>query len=137
MSKDIKKFPDIPVYPQAPSTYKIIEPYVDFVADLEAEKVRHEVMTGDLTQRSQFTHRSQTTPSKTRKQNINAPSSRPNTNKSPRNIKTAPASTESQMVRDSLLSAPKKYSQPNVHKNIMSFLIFFLGTTRCFDEDSL
>lgn len=114
MSKEVKKFPDIQVYPQAPSTYKIIEPYVDFVADLEAEKVRYEVMSGELAQRSQYTQRSQTTPSKTRKQNINAPVVRPNSTKSPRNIKTAPASTDSQVVRDSLLSAPKKHHQPIV-----------------------
>jgi hypothetical protein len=102
MSRDTKRFPEIQVYPQPPSAYKIIEPYVDFVADLEADKVRYEVM------HSEVAHRSQTAPSKTRKQQVNAPHARPTSMKSPRNIRTAPTSVDSPLVRESLLSSTKK-----------------------------
>ena len=113
MSREGKKFPEIQVYPQPPSAYKIIEPYVDFVADLEADKVRSEIMHAEGTQL-----RSQTTPSKSRKQQSphHAPiplRSQTATAKSPRNVRTAPASTDSQLVRESLMSV-KKNSQPNV-----------------------
>jgi hypothetical protein len=113
MSREGKKFPEIQVYPQPPSAYKIIEPYVDFVADLEADKVRSEIMQAEGTQL-----RSQTTPSKSRKQQSphHAPiplRSQTATAKSPRNLRTAPASTDSQLVRESLMSV-KKNSQPNV-----------------------
>jgi hypothetical protein len=108
MSRDAKRFPEIQVYPQPPSTYKIIEPYVDFVADLEADKVRYEVM------HSEMTHRSQTAPSKSRKQHVNAPHPRPNSTKSPRNIKTAPTPPDSPLVRESLLTSTKKSTGPPI-----------------------
>jgi hypothetical protein len=120
MSREGKKFPEIQVYPQPHSTYKMIEPYVDFVADLEAEKVRSEVMHAE----GGHQLRSQTTPSKTRKQPSphHAPlplRSQTASAKSPRTIRTAPASTDSQFVRESLMSV-KKNSQPNVSPHFPS-----------------
>ncbi len=98
-----RRFPEIQVYPQPPSTYKIIEPYVEFAADLEA---RGEMNTAERErergERGGESLRSQTTPNKTRKHQVIAPSNRPNSQvRSPRNVKTAPSSSEG-MVRDSL-----------------------------------
>ena len=113
MSREGKKFPEIQVYPQPHSAYQIIEPYVDFVADLEADKVRSEIMHAE----GGTQLRSQTTPSKSRKQQQHhAPiplRSQTASSKSPRNIRTAPASIDSQGVRESLMSV-KKNSQPSV-----------------------
>ncbi len=94
-----RRFPEIQVYPQPPSAYKIIEPYVEFAADLEA---RGEMTSVERERERGEGMRSQTTPHKTRKPQGIAPNNRPNTQtRSPRNVKTAPANTEG-LVRDSL-----------------------------------
>mmetsp|Transcript_20940 Transcript_20940/g.30183 ORF Transcript_20940/g.30183 Transcript_20940/m.30183 type:complete len:1570 (-) Transcript_20940:113-4822(-) len=106
-----KKFPEIAVYPQQPSPYKILEPYIEFAADIEADKVRSEVMHVERM-------RSQTSPTKA----VRPPFSRSDprkkhcpeggkpTTKSPRQIKTAPnASVASSVspVRESLQDMSK------------------------------
>lgn len=100
-----KKFPEINAYPQIPTTYQILEPYVDFAADLEADRVRSEVMHSDV-------KRSQTADSPAKKAGSVTAKSKIKDQKpsirSPRQIKTAP-STNSRAksgseveVRDSL-----------------------------------
>ena len=113
-----KKFPEIAVYPQQPSPYKILEPYIEFAADIEADKVRSEVMHVERM-------RSQTSPTKA----VRPPFSRSDprkkhcpeggkpTTKSPRQIKTAPnASVASSVspVRESLQDM-SKHPSVSVH----------------------
>jgi hypothetical protein len=107
-----KRFPEIPLYPTPPSTYKVIEPYLDFAADIEADKVRAEVMHVEAM-------RSHTSPQKSRKKsgNANLPNSRPSSYRSPRQIRTAPSGPSQSLtvgsdVRESLqlLKRPQKVS---------------------------
>ena len=89
-----KKFPEIVAYPQVPSAYQIIEPYVDFVADLEADRVRSEVMHSDV-------KRSQTSNTPTRSSAAIRSKSRGDPKPSvhsPRQIKTAPAKEKQPMT---------------------------------------
>jgi DNA repair exonuclease SbcCD ATPase subunit len=99
-----KKFPEINAYPQLPTTYQILEPYVDFAADLEADRVRAEVMHSD-------TKRSQTADSPVKKSSVISAKSKTKEQKpstrSPRQVKTAPTvgrvkSGSGVDVRDSL-----------------------------------
>ena len=82
-----KQFPDINAYPQVPSTYQVIEPYVDFAADLESDRVRSKVTYSDV-------RRSKTVnvPPRLGTRNIRVKSlvvPKPS-GQSPRHIKTAP-----------------------------------------------
>lgn len=112
-----KKFPEINAYPQVPTTYQILEPYVDFAADLEADRVRAEVMHTDV-KRSQTTDMSKRSNLASAKSKSRDPKPSPHkpSARSPRQVRTAP--TGSVVRRDQLKQSSTGQDQVDVRDSL-------------------